>query len=354
MFECSSSDFVREGLYSCLVRRKPMSRRQGRIKLGICLLAAIAILTIALAVNTYAQYNGECWAAHYTGVLKIGSAGQPVQLTGFSEPLSLSIDPSDGSCWVADTGMIRVKKLSATGQELFVLDGTSDPPVFTSEPASVAVDTKDGSCWVAVLDTVYKFSSDGKQLLKKAGFNEPIVAVNTNSECWVADSSNARIVRLSSAGEQLQVLTIQDVTQPKSISINLADNSCWVLDPFTHKVVKLSSDGKILLETAAVTSGSAIMSTCLSAASDGGCWVGVMIDMMNDQVVKLSANGKEVLRVDGFSMPSALAADPQDGGCWVADSNGGRIVKLSSGGQETVNIGGISQPKAVAVARMAK
>jgi DNA-binding beta-propeller fold protein YncE len=310
----------------------------------------IVIMVIFMAVftaNIHAQYNGECWATDYTNVFKIASNGQATQIAGFSQPLSLSVNPTDGSCWVADTDMVRVMKLSAAGQELATIDADQ----LVTNPASVAVDPSDGACWVAVLDTVYKFSSDAKQLVKVGGFNEPVIALNPkNSECWVADSSNARVVRLSAAGKQLQVIQIEGVTQPKSISINPVDGTCWVLDPFTQKVVKLSSDGKTLVKATAAPAGTAIMSTYVSASSDGGCWVAVMIDMMNDQVVKLSADGKQVLSVGGFSMPSGLASDPKDGGCWVADTNGGEIVKLSSSGQKVFNIGGLSQPKVVTMA----
>ena len=97
-------------------------------------------------------------------------------------------------------------------------------------------------------------------------------------------------------------------------------------------------------------------STFISASSDGGCWVSVMVDMMNDQVIKLSADGTQAFKADGFSMPSGLAFDPRDNGCWVADTNmmdpaaGGRIVKLSANGQQMADIRGFSLPKVVAVA----
>ena len=318
-------------------------------------IAMIAILMTAFAVNAYAQYNGECWAADYYNVIRISANGEATQVPGFSEPLSLSIDPTDGSVWVADTAMVRVRKLSASGQDLLTLDGTSDPPAFVTNPRSVAVDPGDGSCWVATLYSVLKFSSDGKQLAKIEGFNEPIVAVNPlNSDCWVADSSNARLVRLSAAGQQLAEKKIQGVTQPKSISINPKDGSCWVMDAFTRKVVKLSSDGKILVKVTALSAGPAIMATSLTASLDGGCWVAVMVDTMNDVVVKLSADGKEVKRVDGFQMPSGLAADPKDGGCWLANTNAGQIVKLSASGEIVTGIGGLTYPKVVAVAFQAK
>ncbi len=248
-----------------------------------------------------------------------------------------------------------MRKLSAAGQELLVLDGTANPPAFKSQPASVAVDPRDGSCWVATKRSVYKFSADGKQLTKLDGFSEPSLAVSPlNGECWVADSNMARVVRISEAGQQLAVITIEGLGQPKAISVNAKDGTCWVLDPFTQKIVKLSADGAVLLETVAVPAGSAIMLTALSASLDGGCWVAVMVDTMNDSVVKLSADGKQALKIDGYAMPSGVAADPRDGGCWIANTNGGQITKLSATGQTVATIGGLTYPKVVAVVSQAR
>jgi DNA-binding beta-propeller fold protein YncE len=311
----------------------------------------MAILIAVFTVSAYAQYNGECWAADYYNLFKISANGQAATVQGFSQPLSLDINPTDGSIWVADTDAVRVRKLSAAGQDLFELNSTSTPPAFTTNPRSVSVDPRDGSCWVAVFDTIYKYSADGKQLAKVDGFSEPVVAVSPlNGDCWVADSNNARVVRLAAAGGQLAAIQIPGVTQPKSISINPKDGACWVLDAFTRKVVKLSSDGQILLETVVLSGGAAIMATAVSASPDGGCWVAVMVDMMNDAVLKLGADGNQVLKVDGFQMPSGLASDPKDGGCWVANTNGGQIAKLSSGGQIVANIGNLAYPKVVVVA----
>ncbi len=336
-----------------------MSTGQGKALKNSYSIAIIAILIAAFAAaNVCAQYNGECWAADYYSVFKISANGQATQIAGFSQPLSLSVNPADGSCWVADTDAVKVRKLSADGQGVAELNSTSTPPAFTTNPRSVSVDPRDGSCWVAAFNTIYKYSSDAKQLSKLDGFNEPSIAVNpTTGECWVADSNNVRVVKLSPEGKQLCVT--KTTGKPNSLSVNPVDGSCWVLDTDNHKALKLSSDGKILVEVSVAPATGLMASTCLTASSDGGCWVAIAIDMMNDKVIKLSADGKKVLEVPGFSMPSGLAFDPSDNGCWVADTNlmdpvGGRIVKLSSSGQELVNIGGLSQPKVVTVAYPAK
>ena len=224
---------------------------RGRAMGSSCAVAFAMILIVIFAHNTYGQYSGECWIADYYNVFKLSGA-EAIQVPGFSQPLSLSINAKDGSCWVADTDAIAVKKLSPAGEQLAVLDTTSNPPAFKTNPSSVAVDPRDGSCWVAVIDSIYKFSSDAKQLFKQEGFNEPVIYANpTNGECWVADSNNARVVKLSADGKQVWEKQIEGITQPKSLSVNPNDGSCWVLDAFTHKLAKLASDGKVLVNTTA-------------------------------------------------------------------------------------------------------
>jgi len=335
-------------------KENSMFKRQGRMIESIYFVAIIAIFITAFTVSSYAQYNGECWATDYYSIYKIATNGQATAIPGFSQPLSLSINSTDGSVWVADTDAVRVRKLSSAGQDLFELNSTSSPPAFTTNPRSVSVDPRDGSCWVAVLDKVYKYSADGKELLKLEDFNEPAVSVNpTNGQCWVADANNFRVVRLSADGKQLG--QTETAGKPNSISVNPLDGSCWVLDTDSHKALKIAADGSKLVDVSVVPENGLIMaSTFISASSDGGCWVALTVNMMNDQVIKLSADGTITLKAEGFTMPSGLAFDPADNGCWVADTNlmdpnGGRIVKLSATGERAIDIPGFSLPKVVAV-----
>ena len=338
-------------------KENPMSKRQGRTIESIYLVAIIAILITVFSVSSHAQYNGECWATDYYSVYKIAANGQATAIPGFSQPLSLSINSTDGSVWVADSDAIRVRKLSSTGQDIFELNSTSTPPAFTSKPRSVSVDPRDGSCWLAVFDKIYKYSADGKELFKLEDFNEPVVSVNpTNGECWIADANNFRVVRLSADGKQLS--QTKTAGKPNSISVDPTDGSCWALDTDNHKALKIATDGSILVDVSVKPAAGFLMtSTFISASSDGGCWVALTIDMMNDEVIKLAADGTQTFKADGFSMPSGLAFDPRDNGCWVADFDmmnptAGSIVKLSADGKRVADIAGFAMPKVVAVALM--
>jgi len=335
-----------------------MSIRQRRTGNFYLILALTTILAFAFIGNVSAQYNGECWAADYYSVYRLSNSGEYMQIQGLSQPLSLSINSSDGSCWVADTDAIVVRKLSAAGEQIAELNTMTNPPAFTSNPRSVSVDSRDGSCWVAVFDKIYKYSADAKELFKLDGFNEPEISVNpTNGECWVADHSNLRVVRYSAAGKKLsETATTGKLGSP---SVSPSDGSCWVLDTDNHKAMKFSPAGALVLEYPLAAATPIMASTSLSASKDGGCWAAIMVDMMDDKVIKLSANGKETLKIGGFSMPSSVAADPKDGGCWIADTNmmnpaGGKFVKISASGKKVIEIPGVSQPKVVTVAYPAK
>jgi DNA-binding beta-propeller fold protein YncE len=62
----------------------------------------------------------------------------------FYGPSSVSVNPTDGSCWVADTDDSQVVHLSSAGAELW----RSASGAFL-EPFSVSANPTDGSCWVA-------------------------------------------------------------------------------------------------------------------------------------------------------------------------------------------------------------
>ncbi|MEW6620267.1 MAG: hypothetical protein AB1422_13200, partial [bacterium] len=72
-------------------------------------------------------------------------------------------------------------------------------------------------------------------------------------------------------------------------------------------------------------------------------------DSGHDQVVKLSPNGSEMVRVGGFSILRAVSVNPADGTCWVVDHFHNQVVKLSPNGSETVRVGGFDRPHSVAV-----
>jgi hypothetical protein len=112
----------------------------------------------------------------------------------FGKAHSVSVNSSDGSCWVADYENNQVVHLAQNGAELW-RGGRF------CQPWSVPVDPTDGSCWVGdtYSDQVVHLAEDGAEPWRGGGFDDPrSVSVDpTDGSCWVADSGNHQVVHLT-------------------------------------------------------------------------------------------------------------------------------------------------------------
>lgn len=260
---------------------------------------------------------------------------------GFSYPVSVSADPSDGSCWVADMDNHQVVHLAQDGiTELSRASGFHSP-------ASVSVNPSDGSCWVADSgnDQVVHLAADGVTELSRAGgFCCPwSVSVNSNDgSCWVADSENNQVVHLASDGIT-ELSRAGFFSYPVSVSVNPSDGSCWAAIRGWGWVVHLASDGTTVLSRAGGFYG---LESVSADPSDGSCWV---LDSGHDQVVHLAPDGTtELSRAGGFSYPVRVSVDPSDGSCWVTDTSNNQVVHLAPDGvTEMSRTGGFFHPVSV-------
>ena len=274
--------------------------------------------------------DGSCWMADKDGhkVVHCSAGGAELWRSAsgaFSGPESVSVNPTDDSCWVADTSHGQVVHLSAAGAELW------RGGAFNS-PFSVSVDPTDGSCWVGDGWQVVHLSAAGAELWRSASgaFSIPLsVSVNpTDGSCWAADYENSQVVQLSAAGAELWRSASGAFSYPYSVSVNPTDGSCWVADAHTTQVVHLSAAGVELWRSASGASGSVSVNPI-----DGSCWVA---DNENFQVVHLSAAGVELWRSDSgaFGLPLSVSVNPTDGSCWVGFGGPGQVVHLSAAGAE--------------------
>jgi DNA-binding beta-propeller fold protein YncE len=234
------------------------------------------------------------WVAEANFVVELSTENW---IPGFSQPLSLSVNPNTQECWVADTGNNRVKKIS---------------PI-------------------------------GTLLLNLGGFNQPrSVAVNPSTgECWVADTGNNRIIKLSAQGTILA--TISDFWQPSCVTLNINTQECWVADTNKDRVRKISPSGVILL----TRSGLKDPMTVSVYPDTGVCWVA---DTGNNRVKKLSPDkGTFLLNLRGFNHPLSLSVDYATGECWVADTNNNQVVKLDAAGNEELRLSGFTSPSAISI-----
>ena len=152
--------------------------------------------------------DDSCWVADYVQdiVVHLAADGSEVlRLTGFSDPASVAVDPTDGSIWLAespstpDDGTPRVSHLSATGLSLW---SSTD----FAEPAAVTLDPRDRSVWVADhydvgtrrSGSVTHLAANGGQLSRTDGLTSPIwLSVNpVDGSLWFADVGAKEVVHL--------------------------------------------------------------------------------------------------------------------------------------------------------------
>jgi PKD repeat protein len=232
--------------------------------------------------------------------------------------MALAVNPSDGSCWAGlPFGLSgQVVHLSSNGDELWQAPGNL--------PAtSLSVDPADGSVWLASTTSVVHLSSTGEEEWRGTDFYTPqSVSVNSaDDSCWVADTGDDQVVHLSSTGEELW--RGEGFSHPSSVSVNPTDGSCWVADIGNYQVVHLSEVGEELWR-----GGDSIAPKCVAVdPQDGSCWV------ESGVIVHLSAAGEELARAEGFRYPggvssNSISVDPTSGACWVADTDNGQVVKL--------------------------
>jgi hypothetical protein len=190
-------------------------------------------------------------------------------------PNSLSVNPADASCWIAGSATEcyseykcyycgEVAHLAEDGSVLFRID---------EEGARTAsVDPNDGSCWVATGDAVIHFAESGAELRRIEEPSGPVSAVSVDpfdGSCWVAAGE---VVHLNREGDVLW-RGAGDFIRPEQVSVSPFDGTCWVAGMLRsgsgHGIVHISADGTELWR-----GGNFVSVSQLSASwTDGSCWV---------------------------------------------------------------------------------
>jgi PKD repeat protein len=183
--------------------------------------------------------DGSCWVPGVVSlpckppihgqVVHLSADGAELWLGGsFCDPYAVSVNPADGSCWVADRFGGRIVHLSPDGSELSEGGGRC--------PASVSVNPSDGSCWAAdsgLMPFPYQpgsdvahLSADGADLWRQADFYYPgSVSVNpTDGSCWVADTGNSQVVHLVIARPTAE-FTASPLAGPVPLEVDFVDLS---------------------------------------------------------------------------------------------------------------------------------
>jgi DNA-binding beta-propeller fold protein YncE len=304
--------------------------------------------------------DGSCWAATGSNVMHLDADGNVLSETdGLWSPRCVAANPVDGACWVADTGNHEVVKLDGAGAETLRVAGFE-------RPQSVTVNPTDGSCWVADArnDEVVHLAADGTELLRIGCYEDPVipaaeqcfdeprsVSVNpADNSCWIADTGNDEIVHLAEDGtELLRVGCYEDPLDPAvekcfrgpgSVSVNVVDDSCWVADTGNNYLVHLAEDGSLLWRGPCFSSPESVSVD----PTDGSVWAA---DTDNNHLVHLDAEGNQLLRQEGYAELLSVSANPTDGSCWVADTGNSQVVHAAANGTELFRAGYMNGPQSV-------
>jgi len=284
--------------------------------------------------------DGSCWVIDYASdqVVHLSPGGEELWRGGdvdLVEPMSVSVNAADGSCWVAD--YYQVVHLSETGDVLGRAEGFNDP-------LSVSVNPADGSCWVAdfLNDQVAHLAQDATELWRGGGWYRPtsVSANPTDGSCWVG--ADQAVVHLSEEGDPLCGVGFPDVWDPESVSVNPTDGSCWVADWGRDEVRHVSASGQLMWGSGGFNGPKYVSVN----TADGSCWVA---DTGNERMVHLSAEGDELWQGGAFIQPESVSVDPGDGSCWVGDPSNDQVVHLTTAGDELWRGGGFRRPWSVSV-----
>ena len=163
----------------------------------------------------------------------------------FLSPGSVSVNTTDGSCWVGDGGYGRLVHLSAAGAELSRLAGGF--VLHLGEPHG----------WLLLGGGRRRRGAPpgergGAVAVGRGEFSGPTsVSVNpADGSCWVADYGHDQVVHVSPAGAELWRSNWDAFSFPESVSLNSGDGSCWVADTSDNQVVHLSQSGAELWRSA--------------------------------------------------------------------------------------------------------
>ena len=312
------------------------------------LILVVGTIFIINPLNTlYAAYQGECWVvSNGDTIYKLNSQGQASSnfIPNLTQAQAAEVNPKNGIVWISVSAANTVYRYDPA---------ETDPNAAfkavpnIKRPRAISINPTDDTVWIAGEDVVKKVSADGSQILVEiTGLYEPDVSVNvTDGSCWVTHSRGA-VYRYDDTGTRIVTANLTaKLSEPKFVTVNPKTGNAWVADSQSSIIVKLDANGNELLR---ITDIQAPASPRVNV-QDGSVW----LISSPTTLIKLSATGKRVKEFPGPGMAIlSICPDPRDGGLWVADLFGssyqGGVCKYSANGDKLFE-NPIPQPSYVSV-----
>ena len=329
-----------------------------------------------------------------SGTAGFSGDGAAATAAGMNAPRGVAVDLT-GNVYVSDTLNGRIRKVSAdTGLITTVAgggvccalgDGGVATAAYLSSPTGVAVDT-DGNIYVAddgnarirkitvatdIITTVAGsgtagYSGDGGQATS-AQLNHPTsVAVDTNGNLYIADTSNNRVRKVTAATGIITTLagdgtagfsgdgaaaSAAQLRAPKGVAVD-ATGDVYIADTDNHRIRKVTAATGIIATAAGngtgargpepifATSASLFYPAGVSVDAAGNLYIADTsshlirrVDVGTGFLTTIAGNGEAGYGGDGgiaaaatINNPSGVAVD-SNGNVYVADTNNHRIRK---------------------------
>ena len=289
------------------------------------ILTTALFVVVSLMDNLHAEYNGECWVVSGGDtVYKLYPDGNadPTNISNLTQAQTAEVNPRDGTVWIAVSAANTVYKFNPSSGEFIEIPNIK-------KPHSVSINPVDGTAWIGGHDVVVKAwanaANDKGVLATIDGVHEPEVAVNpTDGSCWVTDS-RGKIARYDSNGALVATSPVK-LTEPKYVTVNSKTGEAWVADTQASILVKLDANGRELLRLTDIP----LPISPRVNSQDGSLWVVANSSML----IKLSANGQKIKEISNAGQYIlAISVNPKDGSLWIADLLGG-VSRFSAEGQK--------------------
>ena len=242
----------------------------------------------------------------------------------------ISLDPSDGSLWIGAKD--EVIKLSHDGRELFKIS--------TDHIVDVSVDISDGSCWVGLKDKAVKYTSDGEPVLvfnlEKWNRIHALATDPYSHSLWIGAKKG--LIRIDRNG--LEEFRSAEPHYIQDLKIDLTDGSLWLVTK--KEVFKYSSYGYRLFSLRPCIEndkGDEEDDDKHKKRKDDNNGAKSHEDDYDDDC----DNHEDDDHCEGNLI--TLAVDPSDSTCWIAWRK--TVLKLSAAGEALLRLNGFKQIEAL-------